>query len=100
MNESAAVPPKLTAVAPVKPAPLITTGVVLTQPLEGLKLAITGVQEFPETTPPGATQLEVAPDKAKLVSVPVRLLPLASVREVTPVFTALATPWFKGKLSF
>ena len=42
INDKALVPPKFTAVAPVKLVPVITTGVVLSQPAPGVKLVIDG----------------------------------------------------------
>ena len=42
VKEVAAVPPNVTAVAPVKLVPVITTGVVFAHPLEGVKLVIVG----------------------------------------------------------
>ena len=39
-KEAALVPPKVTAVAPVKFVPVITTGVVFSHPLAGVKLLI------------------------------------------------------------
>jgi len=42
IKEDAFVPPNVTAVAPVKLVPVITTGVVFAQPLEGVKLVIVG----------------------------------------------------------
>ena len=42
VKDKAFVPPNVTAVAPVKFVPVITTGVVLAQPLEGVKLEIVG----------------------------------------------------------
>ena len=48
--------------------------------------------KLPVTTAPGATQLEVDPDNAKLVRVPLLEFPLASVKVVTVGFAAEATP--------
>ena len=64
---------------------------------EALKVGTDGdtIQLVPVVTAPGAIQLEVAPDKAKLVKVPVFPLPEASGNDVMPVLVALEVPWLK-----
>ena len=52
-------------------------------------------QIVPETTPPGAIQLDVGPANAKLVSVPLLLFPLASVKLVTTALLPEGMPWLK-----
>ena len=42
IKENAFVPPNVTAVAPIKPVPVIFTDVVFSHPLEGVKLVIVG----------------------------------------------------------
>src|SRR4051812_8261298 len=49
----------------------------------------------PFTTLPGLTQLEAAPVNPKLVSVPVLLLPEASVKSVVVRLLSPAEPWLK-----
>ena len=59
------------------------------------KTLVSGVKAghvVPVVTPPVAMKLDVVPVKAKLVNVPVLLLPLASVRLVIAVLLALAAP--------
>ena len=52
-----------------------------------------GIQELPDATPPGATQLELVPFNAKLFSVPLLLLfPFASIKLTMEGFAAPAVP--------
>jgi hypothetical protein len=51
------------------------------------------VTVLPDVTPPGLTQLEVVPLKAKLVSVPVILFAEASVNVLTVAFAPPDMPW-------
>ena len=93
VKELTAVPPIVTALAPVKFIPVIVT-VLPAQPEEGVKEVIEGVtaQLTPVVTPPGAIQLETGPLNAKLNKAPLFPFPLASVKVVTPVFVEAAAP--------
>ena len=55
--------------------------------------AVTGEQLVPVVTPPGATQLEVAPVREKPVNVPLLPLLVASVRVVMPLLFPPPIPW-------
>ena len=55
----------------------------------------TSGQNVPDTTAPGATQFDVAPVNAKLVSKPSVWFELESVSVVTELLLDAAIPWLK-----
>ena len=54
-----------------------------------------GGQVVPDTTPPGAIQLEEVPVNAKPVRFPLLPFPVASVNMVSVELSAPANPWLK-----